>query len=153
MKSRTRFDLHWILFIQSCAIITCQILHNIGYDHAMMKIEYRSELPKDTLYLTLLRELCDVYLSNLDNVDHNLITSHSISLSDAINSSLGKNNQCCMITKTSLSVACPEYSRLYMTLEELGSIQPFNTLRPRQNGCHLADNIFKCILMKMYEFH
>ena len=23
----------------------------------------------------------------------------------------------------------------------------FNTLRPRQNGCHLADNIFKCIIL------
>ena len=23
----------------------------------------------------------------------------------------------------------------------------FNTLRPRQNGCHLADNIFKCIFL------
>ena len=28
-----------------------------------------------------------------------------------------------------------------------------NTLRPRQNGCHFADDIFKCIFMnKMFEF-
>ena len=29
----------------------------------------------------------------------------------------------------------------------------FNTLRPRQNGCHFPDDILKCIfLMKMYKF-
>ena len=30
-------------------------------------------------------------------------------------------------------------------------VQPFNTLRLRQNCCHFADNIFKCIFQNEYE--
>ena len=54
--------------------------------------------------------------------------------------------KCCMITKTSLSMACPEYTTLYKTPEE-AACDPFNTLRPIQNGRHLADDIFKCIFL------
>ena len=28
---------------------------------------------------------------------------------------------------------------------ELGLESEINTLRPRQNGCHVADNVYKCI--------
>ena len=32
-------------------------------------------------------------------------------------------------------------------MNSFGDVKPLNTLRPRQNGCHFADDIFKCIFL------
>ena len=49
----------------------------------------------------------------------------------------------------------PNVSILYIivTVNHIDWHNTFNTLRPRQNGRHFADDIFKCIfLTKMFEF-
>ena len=42
----------------------------------------------------------------------------------------------------------PDWSRPYIPLSyEYTFINILNTLRPRQNGCHFADDVFKCIFL------